>query len=395
MRRDGHGRYGHGMASLQRLYNLDQVRLAARRTLPGVIFDYIDGDAEDGRTRRANREAYAHYTLRQQVPTANTRADLGVEVLGRRLDLPIIVAPCGLAALVHPDGPIGAARAAHDAGTLAVLSTVAGTDPADVAAEAPDPGWFQLYAPGGRDGAEPLVERVQQLGYGALVVTTDTAVLGRRERDLAHGVTMPMQFTPRNVAHLTTQFGTKPAWLGRMLTDQVKRRRALASGSSTRAAAKPGIPGMGASPFTWDDIAWLRDRWDGPLVVKGLVTPEDARRARDAGAQAVVVSNHGGRQLDGAPATMAALGPVVDAVGPDLDVLVDGGIRRGTDVIKALSLGAKAVQIGRPWLYGLAVAGEAGVAHVLGLLRNEMRNALALMDVAAVRDLDRSHVATV
>ncbi len=380
------------MVSTNSLYNLEQFRHAAKRRLPGVIFDYIDGDAEDGQTRQANRAGYARLSLRQQVPTQPGQADLSVTVLGQTLRLPVIVAPCGMAALVHPDGPIGAARAAAAAGTIAVLSTVAGTSPGDLAVEVDDPGWFQLYAPGGRDSAEALVAEVQTLGFSALVVTTDTAVLGRRERDLAHGVTMPMKFTPRNVTHLALQFGLKPAWLAETARAQVQQRRALKAGTTTRAAAKPGIPGMGASPFTWEDLAWVRERWQGPLVVKGLVTADDARRARDVGAQAVVVSNHGGRQLDGAPATIDALPEVVAAVGDDLDVIVDGGVRRGTDVIKALACGAKAVQIGRPWLYGLAVGGEAGVARVLELLRNEMTNALALMDVAAAVDLNAEHV---
>lgn len=380
------------MTSMDRLYNLEQVRLAARRVLPRVLFDYIDGDAEDGTTRRANREGYERLTLRQQVPTTTDKADLTVEVLGRTLSMPVIVAPCGLAAMVHPDGPIGANRAATNRGTISVLSTVAGTSPADLAAEVDDPGWFQLYAPGGRDGAEPLIEEVQRLGFSALVVTTDTAVLGRRERDLSHGVSMPLQLTPRTAAGLAAQVAARPVWLGRLVRDQVERRRAIAAGTSTRAASKPAVPGMGASPFTWDDLAWIRSLWDGPLIVKGLVTADDARRARDVGAQAVVVSNHGGRQLDGAPATIDALPAVVDAVGDDIVVIVDGGIRRGTDIIKALSVGARAVQIGRPWLFGLAVSGQPGVEHVLRLLRRELRNALALMDVTAMRDLDRSHL---
>ncbi len=375
------------MGSMQRLYNVEQVRRAARRALPRVLFDYIDGDAEDGTTRRANRAGYERLALRQQVPTSVDKSDLGVEVLGRSLRLPIIVAPCGLAALVHPDGPIGAARAAAGRGTVSVLSTVAGTSPGDLAAAVDDPGWFQLYAPGGRDGAEPLIAEVQELGFEALVVTTDTAVLGRHERDLSHGISMPLHLDARTAAGLAAQVAVRPAWLGRLLKDQVAKRRAQAADPAAADAARPGIPGMGASPFTWNDLDWIRERWDGPLIVKGLVTADDARRARDAGAQAVVVSNHGGRQLDGAPATIDALPAVVDAVGSDLDVIVDGGVRRGTDVIKALSLGARAVQIGRPWLFGLAVGGQDGVEHVLRLYRNELRTALALMDVTSVADL--------
>lgn len=379
------------MVKLNRLYNVEQVRLAARRRLPRVLFDYIDGDAEDGVTRRHNREDYERITLRQQVPSHEARADLSVEVLGTELALPIIIAPCGMAAMMHPDGPIGAARAAASQGLVSVLSTVAGTEPEQVAAAVDDPGWFQLYAPGGRDVAGPLVERAQAAGFKALVVTTDTAVLGRRERDLSHGISLPIKLDARSAAGLAAQVAVRPGWVSQTVRAQVAQRRA-ASRSGGAAPARPSVPGMGASPFTWDDIAWLRGLWDGPLVIKGLVTADDARRARDAGAQAVVVSNHGGRQLDGAPSTIVALPAVADAVGDDLEVIVDGGIRRGTDVIKALALGARAVQIGRPWLYGLAVAGQPGIEHVIKLFKHELLIALALMDVSEVRSLGHEHL---
>lgn len=377
------------MTDLKRLYNVEQVRLAARRTLPRVLFDYIDGDAEDGTTRRANRAAFTNWNLRQQAPsTARAEQDLSVEVLGRTLDLPIIVAPCGMAALMHPDGPIGANRAATAKGTISVLSTVAGTKPADLAAAVSDPGWFQLYAPEGREQAEMLIDEAADNRFSALVVTNDTAVLGRRERDMAHGVIMPMKPGPATVARLGLEFVTKPVWVGRFLAQQIDKKR------NPQASTAKGLSplDMAASPVTWDDLAWIRAMWDGPLVLKGIVDAEDARRAVDVGASAIVVSNHGGRQLDGAPAALDALVDVVAAVGDQTEVLMDGGVRRGTDVLKALSLGAKAVQIGRPWLFGLSVAGQAGVEHVLGLFDAEIRNALTLLDETRVRDLDRSNV---
>lgn len=377
------------MTALERLYNVEQVRLAAKRTLPGVLFDYVDGDAEDGASRRSNREAFARWALVQKVATtAGVKADLSVDVLGRHLALPIIVAPCGMAALMHPDGPIGAARAAAAKGTVAVLSTVAGTSPAELAGAVEDPGWFQLYAPKGRAQAEALISTAADNGFDALVVTTDTAVLGRRERDASHGVTMPMRLTPGVVAKLGYEFAIRPGWCYRTGRHMLERRRA--------AEPPPGESmsplEMAASPVTFEDLVWIREMWKGPLVIKGLLEPDDARRAADIGADAVVVSNHGGRQLDGAPATLDALVRVVEAVGDDCEVIVDGGIRRGTDVIKALSLGARAVQIGRPWLFGLAAAGQPGVEHVLSLFTRELYNALTLMDVTAVRDLDRTHV---
>ena len=377
------------MTDLKRLYNVEQVRLAAKRTLPAVLFDYIDGDAEDGTTRRANRAAFARWNLRQQAPsTAWADQDLSVQVLGRTLDLPIIVAPCGMTAVMHPEGPIGANRAAHAKGTLAVLSTVAGAKPADLAAAVDDPGWFQLYAPQGREQAEMLIGEAKDNGFSALMVTNDTAVLGRRERDMAHGVIMPMKPDPLTVAKLGLEFAAKPRWVARTLRHQIEKRR-----NPDPSTAKGLSPlDMAASPVTWDDLEWVREAWGGPLVLKGIVDAEDARRAVDAGADALVVSNHGGRQLDGAPAALDALVDVVDAVGDDIEVLVDGGIRRGTDVLKALSLGAEAVLIGRPWLFGLSVAGQRGVEHVLGLFEHEMRNALRLLDETTVRDLNRSNV---
>lgn len=377
------------MSDLAHLYNVEQVRLAAKRTLPGVLFDYVDGDAEDGASRRANREAYERYALVQKVATsAGVKADLSVEVLGRTLDIPIIVAPCGMAALMHPDGPIGAARAAAKHGTLAVLSTVAGTSMAELAGAVDDPGWFQLYAPKGREQAERFIATAAEYHFGALVVTTDTAVLGRRERDAAHGVIMPMKLGPSVVTRLGYEFAIRPGWCYRTARHMLERKRAAAPAPGETMSPLE----MAASPVTWDDMVWIREMWEGPLIVKGLLEVDDARRAVDIGADAVVVSNHGGRQLDGAPATLEALVRVVDAVGDGCDVIVDGGVRRGTDVIKALSVGAKAVQIGRPWLFGLAAAGQAGVDHVLSLYERELRNALTLMDVTAVRDLDRSHV---
>ncbi len=383
-----HGTKGAPMTDLQRLYNTDRVRAAAKRTLPAVLFDYVDGDAEDGRTRDANRAAYNRWSLRQRVPsTAGADIDLSVDVLGRHLDLPIIVAPCGMTALVHPDGPIGAARAAHAKGTVSVLSTVAGTVPAELAGAVPDPGWFQLYAPKGRDQAEMLIGEAAEHGFDTLVITTDTAVLGRRERDMAHGITMPMDLSVPVVTKLALEFAAKPGWVYRTVRHQLEKRRQPDTGAKGMSPFE-----MSASPVTWDDLGWIRELWKGPLAVKGLVDPEDARRARDVGAEAVVVSNHGGRQLDGAPATLDALVGVVDAVGDDVEVIMDGGIRRGTDVIKAMSLGARAVQIGRPWLFGLAVAGQTGVEHVLSLFKRELINAMTLLDVTAVRDLDRSNV---
>ncbi len=426
----------------QRILNVADARKRARRTLPAVVFDYIDGAAEDEVTMAANAEALRRLAFRPQMAGQLTETRLGTTVLGTPLSLPVILAPCGLVRLMHPDGAAGVARAATSRGTVSVLSTVAGADPQAVADEAPGAKWFQLYAPGGRAQAGAAVDRVRDAGYGALVVTVDTPVLGNRERDLRNGVRNPLRIDARVVARLGPQIAARPGWAARMalhawrtgaiggvsriggtsgsrrvagapgpapvadagdgagrtgaagtdgrdsIADQATA--AALAGSAAGAVAAAGTVAMLASPFTWADVAWLRERWAGPLVVKGVLSGVDAARAADAGADAVVVSNHGGRQLDGAPATIDVLPEVVDAVGTRVEVLVDGGIHRGGDVVKALALGAKAVLVGRAYLYGLAVAGEPGVARVLDILRNEMTRTLGLLGCPDVTDLDPS-----
>lgn len=376
--------------------NVEDARRRARRILPRVVFDYVDGGADDEVTMAENVAAWRRLAFRPRMGGEPGEPRLGTTVLGRPVSLPVLLAPCGLVRLMHPDGAAGAARAAAGRGTASVLSTVAGSPLEAVAAEAGEGRrWFQLYAAGGRDEAAALLQRAEAAGYEALVVTIDTPALGNRERDLRNGVAPPLRLDAHTAIALGPQVLARPRWAARMLRDGVSMLRRPAASAGPGDAAGTGLGAAGAvamlaSPFTWADVAWMRDRWTRPLVVKGVLTGDDARRAVDAGADAVVVSNHGGRQLDGAPATGRVLPEVVAAVGHGTEVLVDGGIRRGADVARALALGARAVLVGRPYLYGLAVDGQRGVEAVLDVLRVELTRTMRLLGCGSVTELDGS-----
>lgn len=378
----------------RRVYaSVEDVRRAARRRTPRMVFDYVDGGARSEVTMRANRAAFDDLVFRPRMAVPVAAPDLSTTVLGTRVELPVLLAPCGGLRAVHPDGESGAARAAHRAGTVFCLSSAAGMTIEDVAAAAPGPRWFQLYFLGGRAGAERLVARAAAHGYDALVVTVDTVVAGVRERDVRNGMTAGPYVNARNIVRFAPHVAVRPRWLWNFARDgfsvDVANAAALGPGGTPMSAVDAST-GMYAEPPTWDDMAWLRSQWPGRLVVKGVLTAEDARRAVDLGADAVVVSNHGGRQLDGAPATVRALPAIVDAVGDRAEVLLDSGVRRGTDVIKAVALGARAVMIGRAFVYGLGAHGEPGVDAVLALLRDDVRNNLQLLGCPSVAALDRS-----
>lgn len=407
------------------MHSVADARRSARRRLPPVVFDYVEGGADDEVTMRRNEEAFAAATLRPRMATGHLDPTIDVQVLGQRLALPVILGPCGLVRLLHPDGPAGAARAAARRGTVSVLSTVSGSrleevvdgmgcggDPLDRAARQASglPLWFQLYAAGGRPDADRLCDRAAAVGVEVLVVTVDTPALGNRERDVRHGVAPPLRVDAHNAVPLGAQVFSRPLWAAQLAATGLRMGRRSGAGGrarrpnvpTTRVDQRPTAQGAGmlqavASPFTWDDVAYVRDRWKGRLVVKGVLTGDDARRAVDAGADAVVVSNHGGRQLDGAPATLSVLPEVVGAlrgVEGNIDVLVDGGIRRGAHVVKALALGARAVLVGRPYLYGLAAAGERGVERVLDVLAEEMRRTMILLGCPSVSELSPAWVDT-
>jgi isopentenyl diphosphate isomerase/L-lactate dehydrogenase-like FMN-dependent dehydrogenase len=358
-----------------------------------VVFDYIDGGAEGEVTLRENRRALDEVTFRPRHAVAVPQCELRTQVLGFELSMPALLAPLGYCRITHPGGEAAAARAAGTAGSLYILSTVSGQRLEDVKSASSGPMWYQLYLAGGRAAGEEAIRRAQAAGFSALVVTIDTAVTGMRERDVRNGMEALLRGGLLAKLPFLPQFLARPRWLTAFLLD-----------GGLPKLPNIVIPGRGPAPirevhavlnrgaFAWEDLRWIRQLWDRPIVIKGVLTGEDAQRAVEEGAAAVVVSNHGGRQLDCVPASLRALPQVVAAVNGRAEVLMDGGIRRGSDIVKALCLGARAVLCGRAYAYGLAAAGEAGVACALEILRDDVERTLKLLGCLSVAALDRSYV---
>jgi isopentenyl diphosphate isomerase/L-lactate dehydrogenase-like FMN-dependent dehydrogenase len=373
--------------------SIEDLRRMARRRLPRAVFDYVDGGAGDEVTLRENCRAFQEVVLRPRHAMAIEKCDLRTRILGHEISFPAILAPVGYSRLMHPDGELAAARAAGEFGTAFVLSTVSGHKLEKVKAASIGPVWYQLYLIGGRAAAEAAIERARVAGYSALVITIDTAVAGMRERDVRNGVKellgssllAKIPFIPDVLMH--------PRWLAAFLLDGGVPRleNVVAPGAGPMPMMEVGSA-LARSVTTWEDLRWLRKLWPGPLVVKGVLTGEDAHRAIDGGADAIVVSNHGGRQLDTVSASLRALPEVVAAVNGQAEVLMDGGVRRGTDVVKAICMGAKAVLIGRAYAYGLGAAGHAGVVRALEILRTDVERVLHLMGCASLADLSPSLV---
>jgi isopentenyl diphosphate isomerase/L-lactate dehydrogenase-like FMN-dependent dehydrogenase len=380
------------MVAPPRVVNIADLRRLAERRLPRLAFDYIDGGADDEITLRENRRAFETVTFRPRSAVATAGADLRTTVLGTTLDLPFLLAPVGSSRLFYPRGEIVAARAAGAAGTVYVLSTLSGCRLEDVRAATNRPAWYQVYLVGGREIATAGIARAQAAGFSALVVTIDTAVAGQRERDVRNGVRELVSGSLWEKLPFIPQVLARPRWLAGFLADG-----GLMHFPNVMLPEGPmGYADVGAalaqSVVTWHDLRWIRDLWKGPIVVKGVHTSEDARQAIAAGADAVVVSNHGGRQLDGVPGTLRVLPEVLEAVNGRAEVLIDGGIRRGGDVAKALCLGARAVLVGRAYAYGLAAAGGDGVARAIEILRTELVRTLKLLGCESTAALDRSYV---
>jgi lactate 2-monooxygenase len=351
---------------------------AAERLDPGP-FDYIAGGAGSESTMQANLEAFERRRLRPRMLTGNRERDLSVEVLGTRSPAPFLLAPIGVLSIAHPDGELAVARAAAATGVPMVLSSAASHSLEEVAAELSDsPRWFQLYWVNDRDVVTSLVRRAAEAGYGAIVVTLDTLTLGWRDRDLRK------PYLPFVTGEGCAQFFSDPVFRSRL--ERPPEEDPLAAAVAMLAT----FPNLG---LTWSDLDWLRGETDLPVLVKGVLTAEDAARAREAGVDGVVVSNHGGRQVDGALAALDALVEVREAVGAEAVVLMDSGIRRGADVLKALALGADAVLLGRPYVYGLAVGGHEGVEAVISHLMAETDLTLALIGGTLARELDSTWIA--
>lgn len=382
-----------GMA-LKGALNIEDLRRMARRRLPRVVFDYIDGGADAEYTLRENTRAFERITFRPRCAVPPGACEARTTIAGAELAFPLVLAPVGSSRLFHPAGEPAAARAAGNAGIPFVLSTLSGSRLEDVRAASKGSVWYQLYLVGGHQVAKAAIGRARAAGFSALVVTIDTPVAGLRERDFRNGHKELLSRRPLAMLPHVGQFLARPRWLLSFLRDG----GLMQFPNIVLPEGPMGYADVGAaleqSAVCWDDLRWIRAAWQGPLIIKGVHTKEDARRAVDAGADALVVSNHGGRQLDGVPATLEMLPEVVDAVGSRVDVLMDGGIRRGSDIVKALCLGAKAVLAGRAYAYGLGAAGEAGVAHAIDILRTDFVRTLRLLGCPSLRELDESYVDT-
>ena len=376
---------------LKRASNINDLRTLARRRLPRMVFDYIDGGAEREWTLRENCRAFEDVLFRPRSAVATKTCDIRASVLGTTIDLPIVLAPVGSSRMFYARGEELAARAAGDAGTIYTLSTLSGCTLEDVKNATRGCAWYQLYLVGGRKVAMNTIARAKAAGYKALVVTIDTPVAGMRERDARNGVKQLLARDMSTVPHVG-QMLVRPRWLYEFFGDGgLMNFPNIVLDEGPMGYADVGAA-LEASMTSWEDFTWIRQAWDGPIVAKGVHTADDARRAVEEGASAIVVSNHGARQLDGVAPTIRVLPEVVQAVKGQVEILLDGGIRRGSDVVKALCMGASAVLIGRAYAYGLGAAGHPGVARAIDILRTDVVRTMKLLGCGAIKDLDGSYV---
>jgi len=376
--------------------SVDDLRAMARRRLPRGVFDYVDGGAEDERSLRGNCQAFADRTFSPRVLRDVGTIDTSTTLLGSPLPIPLALAPTGFTRAVDPAGELAVARAAHRAGLPYTLSTLSTRSIEEVAETGAGRHWFQVYVWRDRGLVKDMIDRAASAGYEALMLTVDTAVLGRRERDVRRGFTLP----PKIGLGTLVDGALHPGWTWRFVrSDPIRFANVVASSG---AGVADGTDAVTLADFvnsqfdptmSWDDVAWLRSVWDGPIILKGIQRVADAVIAADEGIDAIALSNHGGRQLDSAPAIVDLVAPVVDAVGDRSEIICDGGVRRGSDIVKAVALGARACLVGRAYLYGLGAAGERGVDHVLGLLSDEVARTMALVGAATIDELDRSLIA--
>lgn len=383
-------RVGGRTRRLARVLNHVDARTEARALLPRAIFDYVDGGAEDQVTLGRNAGAFRGVEFEPRGATWVQDPHLRTKCLGMDLAYPVLTAPCGAMRLVHPEGDLGVARAAAEAGIGYIATSASGYSLEEIA-QVPGQQWFQAYKFSSEAAMQSLVGRAKSAGFDGLVATIDTSVAGNREADFRNGFSYDMRVNVANATRMAPQMITRPRWVAGFLRDgmpfELPNTADLTQDGKPMELTEMINSGRGSHSPSWEDIRWMRSTWDGPLVVKGILTVADARRAAALGVDGIVVSNHGGRQLDGAPATIDVLPQIVDAVGDEVDVLLDSGVRRGSDVVKARALGAKAVLVGRLPVWGLAIAGQQGVGHVLEILRTEVVRTMRLLGCPSVEEL--------
>jgi isopentenyl diphosphate isomerase/L-lactate dehydrogenase-like FMN-dependent dehydrogenase len=381
------------MMARRPILSVSQAEQMAKRRLPRSVYSFIEGGTEEEQTVTANRRAYTELTFRPRVATSFEHRELTTTVLGCELSMPVALAPAGMIRLAHRGGEVAAARAAGEAGTAVGVSTMSSYPIEEIAAVTPGPVWYQVYFAGGRTGAEIAIERARRAGCAALIVTVDYAAGAAKEAMMRRGG-VPARVDLRNALRYAPEMLLRPRWLLDFARDGLKldvpNVRTSMDGAPLSAAEASRT--MRATTPTWADMSWIRELWPGPLAIKGVLTADDARRAVDHGASAVMVSNHGGNALDSTPPTLRVLPEIVAAVGAETEVFVDGGIRRGADVVKALALGARAVLVGRAYVWGLAAAGENGVRDILRMFRDGIDRTLALLGCPSVHAVDPSYL---
>ena len=380
------------MSRIDQALNIEDLRKIARKKLPKPLFNYIDGGADDESNVLGNAHAYDAVKLVPEYLIDVADIDLKTKVLGREISMPLFLGPTGMSRLFHHDGETAVSKAAATTGTYYALSTVGSTSIEDVASACDGPKCFQIYVMKDRGLTREFIQRCKDANYDSLMLTVDIPVAGYRERELRYGFSMPPKL---NLAGIIG-FAARPGWVYRALTHPkailANVAHKIPDGSSQSTSLMEYIASQFDPSVTWKDLEWMVSEWGGPFVIKGLLSPSDARKAVDAGVTAVSVSNHGGRQLDGALSAFEALGPIVDEVGGECEIICDGGIRRGTHVLKALASGATACSIGRPYLFGLAAGGQAGVAKALELLRAETERDMALIGCTSISQIGGKHI---
>ena len=376
-----------------RAVNIADLRKMARARLPNAVFDYLDGGAEDEITLRENCRVFGDYIFRPRQAVHVPAPDLSVTVLGQKLAMPVFVAPIGYSKLMHAEGERGAARAAGRAGLAYAMSTISGYSLETIAQSTTAPLFFQVYLLAGREAGEASIERARAAGYKGLFLTIDTPVAGMRERDPRNGMKQLMGNNPFPKLKYLPNILLHPGWvMNYMAGGGMKRLSNVIMPDGKGFELTDVAKALETSVVTWEDLKWIREQWKGSITIKGILTDDDARRAADHGANAVVVSNHGGRQLDQVATGLGALPEVVHAVGGQMEVLMDGGIRRGGDIVKALCMGARAVMLGRGYAYGMAAAGEAGIDRALEIFRADLLRTMKLLGCKSVAELDASYI---